>query len=90
MLPSPDSVPPYWEVKPITSTDVKLYWINPSLRPTEVSNYTVRIFLLRKLTGKTSQYISLQLNRPFELPREVSDEGRTLETSAFLSFYVGI
>ncbi|XP_015763700.1 PREDICTED: receptor-type tyrosine-protein phosphatase T-like [Acropora digitifera] len=35
-----NSVPPYWEVKPITSTEVELNWINPSLRPTEVSNYT--------------------------------------------------
>ena len=46
MLPSPDPVPPYWEVKPITNTEVELNWINPSLRPTEVSNYTVRILLL--------------------------------------------
>ncbi|XP_067026513.1 uncharacterized protein [Acropora muricata] len=35
-----NSVPPYWEVKPITPTEVELNWINPSLRPTEVSNYT--------------------------------------------------
>ncbi|XP_067026514.1 uncharacterized protein, partial [Acropora muricata] len=35
-----NSVPPYWELKPITRTEVELNWINPSLRPTEVSNYT--------------------------------------------------
>ncbi|XP_074612317.1 uncharacterized protein LOC141866677 isoform X1 [Acropora palmata] len=35
-----NSVPPYWEVKTITHTEVELNWINPSLRPTEVSNYT--------------------------------------------------
>ncbi|XP_067028443.1 uncharacterized protein [Acropora muricata] len=35
-----NSVPPYWEVKTITPIEVQLNWINPSLRPTEVSNYT--------------------------------------------------
>ncbi|XP_067026518.1 uncharacterized protein [Acropora muricata] len=35
-----NSVPPYWEVKTITRTEVELNWINPSLLPTEVSNYT--------------------------------------------------
>ncbi|XP_044170568.1 uncharacterized protein LOC114949515 isoform X2 [Acropora millepora] len=35
-----NSLPPYWEVKTITRTEVELNWINPSLRPTEVSNYT--------------------------------------------------
>ena len=47
-------------------------------------NIAALIFLLRKIDGRTSQYISLQLNRPFELPREVSDEGLKLETSVFL------
>ena len=43
-------------------------------------NISALIFLLRKIDGRTNKYISLQLNRPFELPREVSEEGLTLET----------
>ena len=43
-------------------------------------NISALIVLLRKIDGRTNKYISLQLNRPFNLPREVSDEGLTLET----------
>ncbi|XP_067028426.1 receptor-type tyrosine-protein phosphatase S-like isoform X2 [Acropora muricata] len=53
-----NSVPPYWEVKPITSTEVELNWINPSLRPTEVSNYTFTY------NGTENDSVSLNVGSP--------------------------
>ena len=76
------------------------YWGGTHLdKPSTPSNWGVQlhgenisalIVLLRKIDGRTNKCISLQLKRPFELLREVSDERLTLETWALLSFYAAI
>ncbi|XP_067028441.1 uncharacterized protein [Acropora muricata] len=78
-----NSVPPYWEVKPITSTEVELNWINPSLRPTEVSNYTFTYSGTEDYIKESSDDDIVNLGSP---PSERYTV-RNLEPDTFYKFY---